>query len=115
MDFMSECMVRGRRFRSINLIDDYTREVLGINISESLLFKHILRTLERLILDRYKINIIRTDNRQDFISKVLERWSRFHEIQIQFFQQCRPLHIGFLKVQHNLQSIYISCISVLRT
>ena len=86
MDFMSDSMVGGRRFRTFNLIDDCTREVLAIEIDTSLSSKRIIRTLERVILDRGKPNIIRTDNGPEFTSKDLELWARDHEIKIQFIQ-----------------------------
>jgi putative transposase len=72
MDFMRDSIVGGRRFRTFNLIDDCTREVLAIEIDTSLSSKRIIRTLERLILDRGKSNIILTDNGPEFTSKDLE-------------------------------------------
>jgi len=94
MDFMSDSMVGDRRFRTFNLIDDCTREVLAIEIDTSLSSKRIIRTLERVILDRGKPNIIRTDNGPEFTSKDLELWAKDHEIQIQFIQPGRPMQNG---------------------
>jgi putative transposase len=90
-------MVGGRRFRTFNLIDDCTREVLAIEIDTSLSSKRIIRTLERVILDRGKPNIIRTDNGPEFTSKDLELWARDHEIQIQFIQPGRPMQNGYIE------------------
>ena len=97
MDFMSDSMVGGRRFRTFNLIDDCTREVLAIEIDTSLSSKRIIRTLERVILDRGKPNIIRTDNGPEFTSKDLELWARDHEIKIQFIQPGRPMQNGYIE------------------
>jgi len=97
MDFMSDSMVGGRRFRTFNLIDDCTREVLAIEIDTSLSSKRIIRTLERVIFDRGKPNIIRTDNGPEFTSKDLELWARDHEIQIQFIQPGRPMQNGYIE------------------
>jgi putative transposase len=97
MDFMSDSMVGGRRFRTFNLIDDCTREVLAIEIDTSLSSKRIIRTLERVILDRGKPNIIRTDNGPEFTSKELELWARDNEIQIQFIQPERPMQNGYIE------------------
>jgi putative transposase len=97
MDFMSDSMVGGRRFRTFNLIDDCTREVLAIEIDTSLSSKRIIRTLERVILDRGKPNIIRTDNGPEFTSKDLELWASDHEIQIQFIQPGRPMQNGYIE------------------
>lgn len=97
MDFMSDSMVGGRRFRTFNLIDDCTREVLAIEIDTSLSSKRIIRTLERVILDRGKPNIIRTDNGPEFTSKDLELWTKDNEIQIQFIQPGRPMQNGYIE------------------
>lgn len=97
MDFMSDSMVGGRRFRTFNLIDDCTREVLAIEIDTSLSSKRIIRTLERAILDRGKPNIIRTDNGPEFTSKDLELWAKDNEIQIQFIQPGRPMQNGYIE------------------
>jgi putative transposase len=97
MDFMSDSMVGGRRFRTFNLIDDCTREVLAIEIDTSLSSKRIIRTLERVILDRGKPNIIRTDNGPEFTSKDLELWAKDNEIQIQFIQPGRPMQNGYIE------------------
>ena len=97
MDFMSDSMVGGRRFRTFNLIDDCTREVLAIEIDTSSSSKRIIRTLERVILDRGKPNIIRTDNGPEFTSKDLELWARDHEIKIQFIQPGRPMQNGYIE------------------
>ena len=97
MDFMSDSMVGGRRFRTFNLIYDCTREVLAIEIDTSLSSKRIIRTLERVILDRGKPNIIRTDNGPEFTSKDLELWAKDNEIQIQFIQPGRPMQNGYIE------------------
>ena len=94
---MSDSMVGGRRFRTFNLIDDCTREVLAIEIDTSLSSKRIIRTLERVILDRGKPNIIRTDIGPEFTSKDLELWARDNEIQIQFIQPGRPMQNGYIE------------------
>lgn len=97
MDFMSESMVNGRRFRAFNVINDCTREALVIEIDTSLSSKRIIRTLERVILDRDKPNIIRTYNGPEFTSKDLELWARDNEIQIQFIQPGRPMQNGYIE------------------
>ena len=107
MDFMSDSMVNGRRFRTFNLIDDCTREVLAIEIDTSLSTKRIIRILERVILERGKPSIIRTDNGPEFTSKELELWAKDNEIQIQFIQPGRPMQNGYIE---RFNRIYRECI-----
>src|SRR5205085_1388680 len=52
MDFMSDSMVSGRKFRTLNIIDDCTREVLAIEIDTSLSGKRVTRVLNRIIAQR---------------------------------------------------------------
>ena len=107
MDFMSDSMVNGRMFRTFNLIDDCTREVLAIEIDTSLSSKRIIRILERVILERGKPSIIRTDNGPEFTSKELELWAKDNEIQIQFIQPGRPMQNGYIE---RFNRIYRECI-----
>ena len=107
MDFISDSMVNGRRFRTFNLIDDCTREVLSIQIDTSLSSKRIIRILERVILERGKPSIIRTDNGPEFTSKELELWAKDNEIQIQFIQPGRPMQNGYIE---RFNRIYRECI-----
>jgi putative transposase len=107
MDFMSDSMVNGRRFRTFNLIDDCTREVLAIEIDTSLSSKRIIRILERVILERGKLSIIRTDNGPEFTSKELELCAKDNEIQIQFIQPGRPMQNGYIE---RFNRIYRECI-----
>lgn len=97
MDFMSDSMVNGRRFRTFNVIDDCTREALAIEIDTSLSSKRIIRILERVILERGKPNIIRTDNGPEFTSKNLELWAKVNEIEIQFIQPGRSIQNGYIE------------------
>lgn len=71
--------------------------MLVIEIDTSLSSKRIIRTLERVILDRGKPNIIRTDNGSEFTSKDLELWARGNEIHIQFIQPGQPMQNGYIE------------------
>ena len=48
MDFMSDALKCGRKFRTFNVVDDFNREVLGIEIALNLSSKRVIRTLERI-------------------------------------------------------------------
>ena len=76
---MSDSMANGRRFRTFNLIDECNHEVLAIEINASLSSKHINRILERVVLERGKPRINRTDNRPEFTLKKNEFWEKTME------------------------------------
>lgn len=63
MDFMSDSMVGNRKFRTFNVIDDCSREVLAIEVDTSLSARRIVRTLERIIDERGTPKLIRTEEK----------------------------------------------------
>lgn len=97
MDFMSDSMADNRKFRTFNVMDDCTREVLAIEVDTSLSSKRVIRTLERVIEQRGKPATIRTDNGPEFTSKDLELWCKDNQISIQFIQPGKPMQNGYIE------------------
>lgn len=97
MDFMSDSMVGNRKFRTFNVMDDGSREVLAIEIDTSLSSKRIIRTLERLISQRGIPDTVRTDNGPEFTSHEFEGWCRDNQIHIQFIQPGKPMQNGYIE------------------
>jgi putative transposase len=96
MDFMSDSLVDGRRFRLLNIIDDYNRESLWIEIDTSLPSLRVIRVLERLIEMRGNPRRIRVDNGPEFISDKLQLWCE-ERIQLQFIQPGKPVQNAFIE------------------
>lgn len=97
LDFMSDALVDGRKFRLLNVIDDFNRESLAIEADSSLPTLRVIRVLERLVKQRGKPANIRTDNGPEFISHKLEQWCRTHEITLQFIQPGRPMQNAYIE------------------
>ncbi len=97
MDFMSDSMVGNRKFRTFNVMDDGSREVLAIEIDTSLSAKRVIRTLQQIIGYRGKPRMIRTDNGPEFTSKDFELWCTDNEIKLQFIQPGRPMQNGYIE------------------
>ncbi len=97
MDFMCDSLVDGRRFRLLNIIDDYNRESLAIEIDTSLPSLRVIRVLEQLIERRTKPQVIRVDNGPEFISDRLQQWCHDKQIQLQFIQPGKPTQNGFVE------------------
>jgi putative transposase len=97
MDFMSDTLVNGRKFRTLNIIDDCNREALAIEIDTSLSSKRVIRTLEQVIDWRGKPKVIRVDNGPEFTAKDFEWWCKEKNITIQFIQPGRPMQNGFIE------------------
>jgi len=97
MDFMCDSLVDGRRFRLLNIIDDYNRESLVIEIDTSLPAMRVIRTLNRLIETRSKPKVIRVDNGPEFISDRLKQWCDEQKIALQFIQPGKPSQNAFVE------------------
>lgn len=97
MDFMCDSLVDGRRFRLLNIIDDYNRESLAIEIDTSLPALRVIRTLQRLIDMRTKPKTIRVDNGPEFISDRLQLWCDEQQIHLQFIQPGKPVQNAFIE------------------
>ena len=61
MDFMHDQLSDGRSFRLFNVLDDFNREGLGIEVDLSLPSARVIRSLERIIEWRGKPRVIRCD------------------------------------------------------
>jgi len=97
MDFMSDSLVDGRRFRLLNIIDDYNRESLWIEVDTSLPSLRVIRVLERLVELRGKPLRIRVDNGPEFVSDRLQVWCEERNIQLQFIQPGKPVQYTFIE------------------
>jgi putative transposase len=97
MDFMCDSLVDGRRFRLLNIIDDYNRESLAIEVDTSLPALRVIRTLHRLIEMRTKPKVIRVDNGPEFISDRLQQWCDDQQIRLQFIQPGKPSQNAFVE------------------
>ena len=97
MDFMSDSMTGNRKFRTFNVIDDCSREVLAIEVDTSLSSKRVIRVLDRVIENNGKPAAIRVDNGPEFTSKHFELWAKEKGIYIQYIQPGRPMQNGYIE------------------
>ena len=86
MDFMSDSLFCGRRFRTFNVVDDFNREVPAIEIDRNLPAPRIIRVLERIIAWRGYPARLRMDNGPEFISIALADWAEKHGIALEFIK-----------------------------
>jgi putative transposase len=86
MDFMHDQLSDGRSFRLFNVIDDYNREALGIEVDFSLPSERVIRALKQIIEWRGRPNIIRCDNGPENISGAIQNWASEARIAFQYIQ-----------------------------
>lgn len=75
MDFVSDGFVDGRRLRCLNIVDDFTKECLAIEVDTSLPGRRVVTVLERLAESRGLPQSVTVDNGPEFVSKVLDEWA----------------------------------------
>ncbi len=97
VDFMSDTLWDGRRFRLLNIIDDYNREVLHIESDLSLPTVRLIRVLEYLKEFRGLPQMIRVDNGPEFISHKLDLWCRENKVTLAFIQPGKPMQNGYVE------------------
>lgn len=97
MDFMSDALASGRRFRCLNIIDEFTRECLAIEASHSLPAVRVIEVLERLRNERGLPDVIVTDNGTEFTSRAFDAWAYARGVKIDFIQPGKPVQNCFVE------------------
>jgi putative transposase len=97
MDFTHDGLASGRTFRTLNLIDRFSRECLAIEADTSLPAARVVRVLERVIGAAGKPESIRIDNRPEFAGQVLDAWAYQHQITLDFTTPGKPTENGHIE------------------
>ncbi len=97
MDFVSDSLYNGRRFRVLNIVDDYTRESPAMEVDTSLGGVRVVQVLERLKESRGLPEVIRTDNGPEFISRALDEWAYKNGIKLDFIEPGKPIENAFVE------------------
>lgn len=91
MDFVHDYLADGRRLRTLNVIDAFTRECLSIEVDTSLTGGRVVRVLDALIAKHGKPDGITVDNGPEFISQALDRWAFANGVALHFIQPGKPV------------------------
>jgi putative transposase len=97
MDFMHDQLSDGRSVRLFNVIDDFNREALCIEVDFSLPASRVKRALEQVITWRGKPAIIRCDNGPEYISEELKRWAKQEGITLGYIQPGNPQQNAYIE------------------
>lgn len=97
MDFVSDQLVNGRRFRVLNVVDDYSREMVGQLVSTSISGQQVARFLSQLCAERGKPQKVVCDNGTEFTSKAMFFWSKESGIRLGFIQPGKPTQNAFVE------------------
>ncbi|XUD93978.1 Integrase catalytic domain-containing protein [Oleidesulfovibrio alaskensis] len=96
-DFMSDSLYAGKRFRTFNVIDDFNRELLHVEIDTSITGRRLIRVFERLRLERGLPQVLRTDNGPEFLSGEFVAWAESAGMSIQYIQPGEPNQNAYIE------------------
>jgi putative transposase len=98
LDFGSDQLFDGRRFRALTLVDNYSRECLEIEVGQSLKGFDVVAVMERIKERRGVVpQRIQVDNGSEFISKVLDQWAYENEVTLDFSRPGKPTDNPFIE------------------
>ncbi|HHW8755961.1 TPA: IS3 family transposase [Salmonella enterica] len=98
MDFVSDNLFNGRRFRALTVVDNFSRECLAIHAGKSLKGEDVVRIMEALRVPDKRLPVrIQTDNGSEFISKSLDKWAYEHGVTMDFSRPGKPTDNPFIE------------------
>jgi len=95
IDFVTDSVVTGRRFRALVIVDDYSRECPAIEVDTSLGGRRVVGVLERLSETRGLPEVITMDNGPEFSSRVLDEWAYRHGVKLNFIRPGKPIENAY--------------------
>ena len=97
MDFMSDALFNGIRFRALTMMDVYSRECLNIYAGSKITGDTVVDILDSLSYHRGRPERIRVDNGPEFVSKALDNYSYQNNIKLEFSRPGKPVDNAFIE------------------
>ena len=97
IDFMHDALVCGRRFRTFNVVDDFNREALKIEIDLNIPAQRVVRVLDRIVANRGYPLKMRMDNGPELVSVALAQWAEEHGVMLEFIKPGKPTQNAFIE------------------
>jgi len=95
MDFVSDSIVTGRRFRALAIVDDYSRECPAIEVDTSMGGRRVVSVLERLADIRGLPEVITVDNGPEFAGRAMDEWAYRKGVKLSFIRPGKPVENAF--------------------
>jgi putative transposase len=97
LDFVSDALADGRKFRALTLVDAFTRESLAIEVDTSLPGERVVRVLERVIGVRGLPAVLTVDNGPELAGKAMDQWAYRRGVVLDFITPGRPVENAFIE------------------
>jgi putative transposase len=97
MDFQHDLLATGQRLRTLNIVDDFSRECPAIEVDTSLPGARVVRLLDRLAEARGLPREIVADNGPEMIGKVLDQWAWRNRVRLHFIDPGKPTQNAFIE------------------
>jgi len=97
MDFMGDTLASGRTFRTLNIVDDGSRECVAIEVDHGLSGDRVTRVLDRIAERRRLPRVIMMDNGPEFTRRALDAWAYARRVEIHFIRPGKPVDNAFVE------------------
>jgi putative transposase len=95
MDFAADSLFKGRRFRVLTVVDNFSRECVAVEVGQSLKGDDVVNVLNRVKEARGVPRSIRVDNGSEFISKAVDKWAYDNKVELDFSRPGKPTDNAF--------------------
>jgi len=97
MDFTADTLADARSFRTLNLVDDFSRECVAIEVARSIPGEWVTRVLDRLAAERGLPRTIVVDNEPEFAGRALDQWAFERGVELHFIEPGKPVQNCFVE------------------
>jgi putative transposase len=97
MDFTADTLADGRNFRTLNIVDDFTRECVAIEVDRSLPGLRVTRVLDRLAVTVGLPQTIVVDNGPEFAGRTLDAWAYARGVALRFIRPGKPIENAYVE------------------
>jgi len=98
MDFVSDQLFDGRRFRALTIVDNFSRKCISIYPQQSIKGSDVVQVMENILINQEIIpDRIQVDNGSEFISKALDKWAYENNVILDFSRPGKPTDNPFIE------------------
>ena len=97
MDFLSDSLFNGHRFRSLTIVDNFSRECLAIEVGQHIKGEDVDRVVEQIKAMPGTPNYFQVDNGPEFISKELDKWAYENKVTLDFSRPGKSTDNAFIE------------------